>query len=180
MIFHENLGIGTQVHHTSFGDGVVINEKSAVYTISFLGVGLREISKTEENMTVKDLFDPDTDLVSLFDVERILISALKRWTDYPETVELAPKFKGGTVIIKPREAGLQSREIPIDTLFNKIIMIRDRLRTLEQRVNANEHISQEDKLTMQQYITRCYGSLTTFNILFKNEEDKFKGEKGDY
>lgn len=180
MTFHENLGIGTRVEHAQHGQGVVINEKSAYYTICFIQVGLREIHKTDENLQIMDLLDPDSDRVSLFDVERVLTHVVKKYTDYPEVVEISPKFKGGKLIIKPKDNGLQPKEFPIDTLFNKIIMIRDRLRTLEQRINAHDALSQEDKVVMQQYITRCYGSLTTFNVLLKNDEDRFVGEKGDY
>jgi hypothetical protein len=71
---------------------------------------------------------------------------------------------------------LQSKEIPIDTFFHKIVMMRDRLRVLEQRVNASK-MDDEDKVNIQQYITRCYGSMTTFNILFKEPQHYFNGDK---
>jgi len=78
----------------------------------------------------------------------------------------------------PGEAGLKPKEIPIETFFHKIVMLRDRLRVMEQRINASD-LSDEEKVNLQQYITRIYGSLTTFNILFKNKEDNFVGEKGE-
>lgn len=71
---------------------------------------------------------------------------------------------------------MKPKEVPMETFFSKIIMVRDRLRVLEQNINSNNNLSQEEKLQMQQYITRCYGSLTTFNVLFSNPEDGFKGE----
>ena len=92
--------------------------------------------------------------------------------------EIAPKFANGTLILKPRDAGLQAKEIPIKEFFKKIVRLRDQLRVLEQKVNAQANLSAEDKATMQGYITRCYGSLMTFNILFHDERDKFVGQKG--
>ena len=92
-------------------------------------------------------------------------------------ISLAGKWEGGTLILKPGDLALQSREIPIEAFFHKIIMIRDRLRVIEQKINVNKKLDDADKVEIQQYITRIYGSLTTFNILFKDKEDHFIGEK---
>ncbi len=92
-------------------------------------------------------------------------------------VKLAPRWEGGTVVLKPGDGATQAKEIPLDSLLHKIVMIRDRLRVLEQRINAHEKLSDAEKVEMQQYITRCYGSLTTFNVLFREERDRFVGEK---
>ncbi len=92
-------------------------------------------------------------------------------------VKLAPRWEGGTVVLKPGDPASQPKEIPLDSLLHKIVMIRDRLRVLEQRINAHDKLSDAEKVEMQQYITRCYGSLTTFNILFREEHDRFVGEK---
>lgn len=92
-------------------------------------------------------------------------------------VRLAPRWEGGTVVLKPGDTQTQAKEIPLDSLFHKIVMIRDRLRVLEQRINAHEKLTDAEKVDMQQYVTRCYGSLTTFNLLFKDDRDKFAGEK---
>jgi hypothetical protein len=92
-------------------------------------------------------------------------------------VRLAPKWEGGTVVLKPGDGQTQPKEIPLDALLHKIVMIRDRLRVLEQKINANEKLTDAEKVDMQQYVTRCYGSLTTFNVLFREDRDKFVGEK---
>ncbi len=93
-------------------------------------------------------------------------------------VPVAPKWEGGTVLLKPRDAQLQPKEIPLDQLFHKIVMIRDRLRVLEQKINAHDKLSDAEKVDMQSYVTKCYGSLTTFNVLFRDDKDRFIGEKG--
>lgn len=89
----------------------------------------------------------------------------------------ADKWRGGTLVLRPGTAGLQEKVIPIDTLFHKVVMIRNRLRTLEQQVNASE-LPDDAKVKLQSYITGCYGSLTTFNVLFAEEEDQFSGAGG--
>jgi len=90
-------------------------------------------------------------------------------------VRMADKWEGGTVILKPGLSSLQAKEIPIETFFHKVVMVRDKLRVLEQKINTNPKLSDMDKAEMQQYITRCYGSLTTLNVFFKHEDDKFRG-----
>jgi hypothetical protein len=85
----------------------------------------------------------------------------------------------GTLIMQPAERSLQSKEVPLETFFHKTVMIRNNLRVLEQKVNASDKLSEADKFDLQQYITRCYGSLTTFNILFKNKDDRFRSSAVD-
>ena len=89
----------------------------------------------------------------------------------------AEKWRGGTLVLKPGN-GSQEKIWPIETFFHKIVMIRNRLRTLEQQVNALE-IDAEQKVKLQGYITGCYGSLTSFNVLFADEADQFKGSSSD-
>jgi hypothetical protein len=110
-------------------------------------------------------------------VERIITNLLKRYSDITEVVPLGDRWIGGKMVLYPSNTGLQPKEVPIDAFFNKIIMLRDRLRVMEQRINAHDKLSEEDKLNLQQYITRIYGSLTTFNVLFKEKEHHFVGEK---
>jgi hypothetical protein len=94
-------------------------------------------------------------------------------------VELGGRWQGGELILKPGKEGTQEKRIPIESLFAKIVMIRDRLRVLEQKINGNGKLSAEEKIQMQQYVTGCYGSLTTFNVLFADKGDQFVGQKGD-
>jgi hypothetical protein len=94
-------------------------------------------------------------------------------------VPMAGKWKGGEVVLKPGGEGLQEKRIPIDALFHKIVMIRDKLRVLEQKINSNPKLADDEKVQMQQYVTGVYGSLTTFNVLFADKDDQFVGQKGD-
>ena len=175
---NSNLGIGSRVYHPDFGDGVIIQVKPETYSITFITAGTREIERSLERLEVKDAYEPDTDLVSLADIEELLANLLRKFSDVQEKVEIGVKWKGGTVILKPGDDSLKPKEIPMDVFFGKIIMLRDRLRVLEQHINANKNLSDEEKIDLQQYITRCYGSLTTFNVLFKYTTDYFVGEKG--
>ena len=173
-----NLGIGSRIRHPEHGDGVIIQVKPETYYITFITAGMREIARSFDKLEIIDAAEPDTDLVSLAEVEQLFTKLLRKFSDIQETVELAPKWKGGMVILKPGDASLKPKEIPLDNFFGKVIMLRDRLRVLEQHINANKNLSDEEKINLQQYITRCYGSLTTFNVLFKYTTDYFVGEKG--
>ena len=172
------FGIGSRIKHPEFGDGVVVQVKPATYLITFMQNGMRELSRNYDKFEVIDAADPDSDLISLADVEQLLIGVLRKFSDVQERVEIGTKWAGGSMILKPGDTSLKSKEVPIDVFFNKIVMLRDRLRVLEQKINAHKNLSEEDKVDMQQYITRCYGSLTTFNVLFKYTTDHFVGEKG--
>ena len=94
-------------------------------------------------------------------------------------IDLGGRWTGGEVVLKPGKEGTAEKTIPIEALFHKIVMIRDRLRVLEQKINGHPNLSDEDKVQMQQYVTQCYGSLTTFNVLFADRRDAFVGQKGD-
>ncbi|MFM2415864.1 MAG: hypothetical protein RL385_587 [Pseudomonadota bacterium] len=93
-------------------------------------------------------------------------------------LELGERWQGGEVVLVPGKDGTQEKRIPIDSLFRKVVLVREKLRVLEQRINNHEKLSDEDRLQLQQYITQCYGSLTTFNVLFRNKVDQFSGQSG--
>ncbi|MBL0300327.1 MAG: hypothetical protein IPQ23_01285 [Cytophagaceae bacterium] len=168
----ELLGIGSRIKHENYGAGVVLNIKSDGYEVTFIDEGTRKI-KFDAPFEIIESVTPDSDMVSLFDVERSLTKILQKWMDATEIVPLGDRWKGGKMILEPGKTGLASKEIPVETFFHKIVMMRDKLRVLEQKVNASM-ISDEEKVDIQQYISRCYGSMTTFNILFKETDHQFK------
>lgn len=91
---------------------------------------------------------------------------------------IAEKWAGGKLVLQPRDTSLQAKEVPLDTFFHKVVMIRDKLRVLEQKINSSK-LSEAEKVDLQQYVTKVYGSLTTFNALFRAKDDQFQGAKGD-
>jgi hypothetical protein len=91
---------------------------------------------------------------------------------------MAPKWEGGMVLLKPADPALQAKELPLDALLHKVVMIRDKLRVLEQKLNAHPKLTDAEKIDLQAYVTGCYGSLTTFNVLFRDRQDGFAGSGG--
>ncbi|MBL7927664.1 MAG: hypothetical protein JNK61_12230 [Bacteroidia bacterium] len=172
------LGIGSRIKHHELGEGVIINIRQQTYTVVFIQSGKMDVAISSPAIEVIEAVEPDTDLVSISQIERSLIGILNRFSDVQQTVKLGDKWTGGRMILIPGRTDLKQTEIPIDKFFHKIVMLRDRLRVMEQKVNAHTKFTDEEKLEMQQYITRIYGSLTTFNALFKNAEDNFIGQKG--
>ncbi|MEZ4796163.1 MAG: hypothetical protein R2785_03235 [Flavobacteriaceae bacterium] len=171
------LGIGSRINHTEHGKGVVTNVTSKHYWVTFIDKGLETIDLDSE-FEVIEAAEDDVDTVSLFEVESSLVSILKKWSDVTEVVHIGDKWKGGKLILEPEDTSLQSKEIPIDTFFHKITMLRDRLRVMEQIINSSNNLDEQEKIDLQQYITRCYGSLTTFNVLFKHKSQQFVGQSG--
>ena len=172
----EILGIGSRIVHPDYGKGVVVNVSSLHYWVSFMDSGLETIDLDAEIEVIEALQD-DVDTVSFTEVETALIRILRKWSDVSSLVPLGDKWKGGTLVLRPGDPGLVDKEIPVDTFFHKIVMVRDRLRVMEQKINAHPGLSDADKVELQQYITRAYGSLTTFNVLFKNKSDQFVGDR---
>ncbi len=169
------LGIGSRIDHPEHGKGVITNVTARMYWVTFIDKGLETIDVDEE-FDIIEAAEDEVDSVSFYEVEKSLREILKKWSDASEIVPIADKFRGGTLILKPKDVSLADKEIPIETFFHKIVMLRDRLRVMEQKINSNNQLDDQDKIDLQQYITRCYGSLTTFNILFKNSSQNFKGE----
>lgn len=171
------LGVGSRVKHPAFGDGVVIGAEVVAYRVCFITYGIKLVGKEYSSWEIIERIEAD-ERVSFSEAEKSLIKILKTWSDVSEVVPLGDKWKNGMMILKPEDTALKPKEIPVEMFFHKIVMVRDRIRVMEQRINASE-LSDEEKINLQQYITRIYGSLTTFNILFKNKEDQFVGEKGE-
>jgi hypothetical protein len=172
------LGIGTRLQHTQHGPGVIVGVKYATYLISFIHVGLKEIDKTDSHLEGIIPENVSVEIQTHSDVEKSLLKILQFWGGITENVPLGEKWSNGTMLLQPFDKTLKPKEIPISDFFHKIVMLRDRLRVLEQNINGSKNLSDEEKVNLQQYVTRCYGSLTTFNVLFKNKEQWFVGEKG--
>ena len=172
------LGIGTRLQHTQFGPGVIVAVKYATYLISFINHGMKEIDKNDKSLDEIIPENVSVEIESQSDFEKSLVKILQLWGGITEPVPLGDRWKGGTIVLQPADKTQKGKDIPIEVFFHKIVMLRDRLRVLEQQVNAHKGLSDEDKVNMQQYITRIYGSLTTFNVLFRNKEQYFVGEKG--
>lgn len=170
------LGIGSRINHQTYGKGVVVNVSPDYYWVSFIDSGIETIEIDSDYELIEAVND-EVDAVSFSEVESMLIKVLRRWSDVTPVVAIADKWKGGQLILQPGDVNLTSKDLPIDTFFHKIVMVRDRLRVMEQKINAHNQLSDQDKVELQQYVTRIYGSLTTFNILFKNKSDQFVGEK---
>ena len=132
----ENLGIGTRVNHKDYGNGVVIQIKNTSYLITFIDFGTREISKTYTDLTIIDLIETPDDLVSLNDIENVLVKILKRYTDITEVTSISDKWRGGKFVLVSANPELKPYEMPVETFFHKIVMVRDRLRVLDQNVKS--------------------------------------------
>ena len=170
------LGIGSRIEHSEFGLGVVTNVTSKHYWVTFIKDGLETID-LDSDFEVIEAVEDEVDTVSFYDVEKSLKDILRKWSDVTEISPIADKWKKGTLILRPADSNLSDKEIPIDTFFHKIVMVRDRIRVMEQKINASKTLEDQDKIDLQQYITRIYGSLTTFNVLFKLKSDHFIGAR---
>ena len=172
------LGIGTRLQHMQYGPGVIVGVRFATYIISFITYGIKEIDKTDSKLEEIIAENVTVEIETISKVEKSLLKILRLWSDASEIVPLGDRWKGGTMLLQPADKTQKAKEIPIDIFFHKIVMLRDRVRVMEQQINAHKILSDEEKVNLQQYITRIYGSLTTFNVLFKNKENWFIGEKG--
>jgi hypothetical protein len=172
----ELLGVGSRVKHPAYGDGVVIRLHPVAYEVSFMLYGIKNVGKEYDQWEIIDRVET-TEPVSFTEAERSLMKILKTWGEITEIVPIGDKWKGGMMLLQPQDKSLKPKDIPVETFFHKIVMLRDRLRVLEQKINSNPKLTDEDKIDMQQYITRIYGSLTTFNVLFREKDHYFVGEK---
>jgi hypothetical protein len=172
------LGIGTRLQHTQHGPGVIVGIRYATYLISFIHSGIKEIDKDDQRLEEIIPENVTEEIETHSEVERSLLKILRLWNGVSETVAIGDRWQGGTMLLQPADKSLKPKEVPIEDFFHKIVMLRDRVRVMEQQINAHKVLADEDKVALQQYITRIYGTLTTFNVLFKNKEQWFVGEKG--
>jgi len=175
------LGIGSQVDHLHFGKGVIVDTAAEFYIIWFKSQqGTKSISKDyAELKTLEEVAaSPGSDTITIADIEQALSNILDQRLHDTQMVPIGPRWRRGTMILKPGDVTLQSKEVPIETFFHKIVMVRDRLRVMEQKINANKIMGDDEKVDLQQYVTAIYGSLTTFNVLFKEVHHQFKGMSG--
>jgi hypothetical protein len=173
-----NLGIGTRLQHTQHGPGVIVGIRYATYLISFIYHGIKEVDKNDEHLEEIISENVTEEIETHSDVERSLLKILRLWNGMTEHVPLGDRWQKGIMILQPADRSLKPKELPIEDFFHKIVMLRDRLRVMEQQINAHKKLTDEDKVNLQQYITRIYGTHNTFNVLFKNKENWFIGDKG--
>lgn len=174
----EELAVGTRVEHPRYGEGIISKNKITSYEIFFERGGKIEITKRNEDLEVIDSpAEKPKNSLTLAEVEKVLRYVLEEQSALQEIVPLGDKWIGGNMLLQPSNLSLKPKEIPIENFFHKIVMLRDRLRVLEQNINSHEKLSDEEKVNLQQYITRIYGSLTTFNILFADKDHFFVGAK---
>ena len=172
------LGIGTRLQHTQYGPGVIVAVKYATYIVSFINQGIKEIDKQDQHLEEIIAENVTAEIETADALEKSLLKVLRFWNEPIETVPLGDRWQGGMMLLQPKDKTQKPKELPLDVFFHKIVMLRDRLRVMEQQINAHKKLSDEEKVNLQQYITKIYGSLTSFNVLFRNKEQWFYGEKG--
>ena len=175
----QNLHIGMQVRHPRYGVGTVKALTEHTADISFddaprtVDPSTSDVTVAEPTASLTEMQMPLSALIR--ETAQAMVEALGLEKPDQLVEGLAARWQQGTLVLRPADPSLQAKEVPLETFFHKIVMIRNNLRVLEQKVNAQEKLSDAEKVEMQQYITRCYGTLTTFNLLFKRKEDQFGG-----
>ena len=174
----ESLHIGMKVLHPRYGVGIVRSLTQQTAEIAFddaprtVAPASSDLTSAEPTATLTELQVPLDNLIR--QTAQSIVEALGLEKDDTIVEGLATRWQRGTLVMQSSDSSLQPKEVPLETFFHKIVMIRNNLRVLEQKVNASDKLSDADKFDLQQYITRCYGSLTTFNVLFKNKDDQFR------
>ncbi len=169
---------GDTITHKSFGEGRIISVlrdgSDLKWEVEF-EEGIKKMVPTPQQF-VGSVSEPGT--LTYDDVKQAVREVLREDALAGDLPEIGEKWYNGKLIMVPGKEGLQQKEVPINALFHKIVMIRDRLRVMEQRINSHQLLDDQEKANLQQYITKIYGSLTTFNVLFRDKKDHFTGEKG--
>ena len=177
----KDFRVGTRIEHEKYGEGIISQENTLTFKAIFVRGGEVEFSKMNAQFEVLRETDATPNdgqpRVSVKEFERMLTLLLNKYNGIEYKAELGKKWEGGTMILQPANPDLKPKEIPIETFFHKIVMMRDRLRVLEQNINSHNGLTDEEKVNLQQYITRIYGSMTSFNILFDDKNDYFVGSK---
>ncbi len=175
----QNLPVGTRVSHEKYGEGIISENNALTYKIIFVRGGEIEFSKMSVALEVIEAVETDDDQpkLNLREFEKVLTHILNKYNGIEHKAALGKKWQGGTMVLQPANTELKPKEMPIETFFHKIVMMRDRLRVLEQNINSSDSLTDEEKVNLQQYISRIYGSMTSFNILFEDKEDYFVGAK---
>jgi hypothetical protein len=173
----EALHIGMRVRHPQYGVGVVKTISETTAEIQF-DDGRRPVAPEQSGL------EPAEPRAAVNGLEVPLEQFVKQTVDAavqrlglekPDAVveKLGARWHAGKIVLHPSDPSLQTKEVPLETFFHKIVMVRNNLRVLEQKINSHDKLSDGEKIEMQQYVTRSYGSLTTFNVLFKEKEDQF-------
>lgn len=172
---------GTKIDHEKYGHGIITGVTLTTYEVLFERGGRMQFNKNRFEAEVLEEGTPDENPAQKIDAG-LLLEAIEAVLDkhaaLQEVVPLGEKWVGGTMLLQPANKELKPKEIPIETFFHKIVMLRDRLRVMEQQINSHDKLTDEDKVNLQQYITRIYGSLTSFNILFADKQHQFVGTGG--
>jgi len=173
----EALHIGMSVRHPQYGLGTVKALSDTTADIQFedgrrtVAPEPSDLQPAEAQATVSSLEMPLAQVIQ----QTVDATLHKLGLEKPDTevAQLGSRWHKGRVVLHPADPALATKEVPLETFFHKIVGMRNQLRVLEQKLNSHEKLSDAEKVEFQQYVTRCYGSMTTFNVLFKEKEDQF-------